>query len=178
MATLDDIENLLAEGLRLANQTSAARRLPAAASVPLLIEARDRLREHVKREPMAERAWRTLSRAEEALLAYSQAIAALERAVILSGTRDKRDRKRLAVLLTAATEWDALGLTPEELEELGAALADDSATGATDPLARTRAWLHAHRPTGDAQRILMALSAKGGVDDRSVLSRVVRGATL
>jgi hypothetical protein len=102
-ADLDALETLLREGLRLSGQGSFRRRAPAPAALPPLTKARAGLRRHVKSHPDDVRALRLLALAEEALLAYPLARAALERAVALGGG-DRRDLKRLAMLRLAETE--------------------------------------------------------------------------
>jgi hypothetical protein len=180
MATLDEIQTLLDEGMRHSKQLSLGRRMPASAAIPFLSKARTQLRELVEREQENARAWRMLSLAEETLLSYPRAIAALEKAIGL-GNRDKKDLKRLAALRAAAAQWTDLVLSPAQLADLGTTLAARQTAGvaSTDPLEGTKSWLRSQKfSDADIAKILKAMAAKGGNDDRNVLDNVVRGATV
>ena len=175
--TLDDLEAALREGMRLAKQPSLGRRAPASEAVPHLSKARAGLRQFVKDHPDDARAHRLLSLAEETMLAYRPAVAALERAMALSGPRDKRDAKRLAMLREAVDEWAALPLTPEQLRELGEYLAGKLES---EPVERnlhwTERWLR-DRGFDDAAvtRVRAALDDRGAYSDMQVFYNVVRG---
>jgi cytochrome c-type biogenesis protein CcmH/NrfG len=106
VARLDELEALLREGMQRSRQTSLERRAPAFAAIPSLAKARAGLRGFVRAHADDARAWRLLSLAEETLLAYPLAIAALDRALALDGRRDKRDLKRLAALHAAEVPDD------------------------------------------------------------------------
>lgn len=100
---LDEIQNVLDEGMRLSRQTSLDRQAPASNAIAVLDKARLQLRKCVEaNEKLNPRAWRMLSLAEETLLAYPRAIAALERALALEGHRPQQDLKRLAALREAS----------------------------------------------------------------------------
>lgn len=180
MTTLEEIQTLLDEGMRRSKQLSLGRRMPAAGAIPFLAKARAALRAFVLKEANNARAWRMLSLAEETMLAYPQAITALERVLAL-GDRDKRDLKRLAALRAAAVQWTELTLTPEQLADLGTALVARQTAGVTsgDPLEGTKSWLRARGfSDGDLAKILKAMAARGGNDDRNVLDNVVHGASV
>ena len=123
-----------------------------------------------------------LSLAEEAMLAYPKAIAALQRAIdVDGGNPDKRDLKRLAALRVAAGQWAELQLTPEQLVELGRYLESKLAhgTGIRDDLEWTRQWLRDHGfEDADVQKILETLAKRGGTSDEGVLVNVVQGAVV
>lgn len=175
--SLDDLEATLLQGLRLSGQGSYARRAPASAAVPHLAKARAGLRQFVKAHPDDGRAHRLLSLAEEALLAYGPARAALARAMELSGGGDRRDRKRLAMLRESGDEWAALGISPAELRELGKFLATKLTGGETDRSLRwTDAWLRDHgRDDAALARIHAALDERGAFSDMQVYDHVTRG---
>jgi hypothetical protein len=181
MSSLDEIQALLDEGMRHSKQTSLGRRMPAAPAIPFLSKARTQLRAFVETDGQNARAWRMLSLAEETLLGYARAIAALEKSLALGGNRDKKDLKRLAALKAASAQWNELVLTPEQLADLGTTLVSRKTAGvsSTDPLDGTKTWLRDHKFSDtDIVKILKAMAAKGGDDDQNVLDNVVRGAAV
>jgi hypothetical protein len=181
MSSLDEIQSLLDEGMRHSKQTSLGRRMPASAAIPFLAKARTQLREFVVREKENARGWRMLSLAEETMLAYPRAIAALEQALALDDNRDKKDLKRLAALRAASAQWTDLALTPEQLADLGMALVARQTSGVTsvDVLEGTRTWLREQKfSAADIAKILKAMAVKGGTDDTGVLDNIVRGAAV
>lgn len=163
---------LLLEGLALSKQGSYERRLPNAAALPKLREALRGLRAIVKTQPTAA-AWRSLALAEEVLLHYPAARAALQQAIALSQTPDRKDLKKLALLTEYAAQWESLGLTPKTLAELGEHL--DSALK-QDPcdhsLRHTQAWLDS-QGTQSTEKVLKSLRSLGGCCDCEVLFNVV-----
>ena len=110
------------------------------------------------------------------MLDYSEALTALEKAISLSGERSKPDLKRAALLKQSAGEWEALGLSASELQELGNFLqvrgAADSSIG--NSLELTTEWLSKVKGS-DADRIARALADRGGYTDFQVLHNVVWG---
>ncbi|MEX2170786.1 MAG: hypothetical protein WD851_15825 [Pirellulales bacterium] len=163
-------------GIRLSMQRSYARRAPAKASVPHLVQARDGLRQLVERQPTLAEAWKLLSQAEECLLNYDRAILCLEMAMSLSGKRDKRDLKRLAMLRESVLQWRKLPLTPVELRELGEYLVEQGADKEMygRSLKFTSQWLEQKCFT-NVNAILQALNDRGGRTDFTILYNVVRG---
>jgi predicted Zn-dependent protease len=95
---IEEIKRILLEGQRRTMQGSYKRRAPAGDSVPLLLQARTSLKEYLKEQGDDVEAWRLLSQADKCLLNYSAARQACERAMSLSGVRDKKDLKRLVLL--------------------------------------------------------------------------------
>lgn len=173
---LEDLRATLMSAIRLSMQGSYSRRAPAKSSVPYLMEARNGLRELLEREPNFAEAWELLSRAEECLLNYRQAISCLEKAMSLTGKRDKRSLKRLAQLRGSLSEWSSLPLTSVQLRDLGAYLVDHRASeekyGRT--LDSTRQWLDEQGFT-NAEEIIEGLRNRGGYTDFTILYNVVRG---
>jgi hypothetical protein len=175
--TLDELEAALNEGIRRSGQLSLGRRAPASQAVPYLAKARTGLRGFVKEHPDDARGWRVLSLAEESMLGYGRAIAALERALELGGRRDKRDLKRLGILRATAREWGELLLPPQQLADLGDFLEAKLKTEAMeDDLTWTESWL---RSTGlsddDVQKVIAALKKRGAFSDAQVYHNIVRG---
>jgi tetratricopeptide (TPR) repeat protein len=169
---LEQYAGLLRTGLRLSQQGSYHRREPDAKARPYLADARDGLRELSAEDPTNAGAWRLLSQAEEALLDYGAAIDALQRALCLSETRNKRDLKRLALLREALSEWTALPLEPSQLAELGAYLREQALGPEDRSLRWTRAWLERH-DIKNSDEVLRALGRRGAFSDFRVLSNIV-----
>jgi len=174
--SLNELKYTLMSGVRLSMQRSLGRRAPAKAALPDLIRARDGLRRFVHECPTSAESWELLSRAEECLLDYQQAIVCLQKSMSLSGKRDKRDVKRLALLKESLSEWSALPLTPGQLRELGGYLAVQGAN--EEKLGRTlkftEQWLE-DKGFSNAQEIIQGLKNRGGYTDFMILYNVVRG---
>lgn len=173
---LDELKSALMSGIRLSMQRSYARRAPAPEAVPYLMHAREGLRQVVEREPSSVEAWKLLSQAEECLMNFEQARLSLEKAMSLSGVRDNRSLKRLAMLRESTSEWTKLPLTPSELLELGDYLVEQGAN--EERLGRslrfTTQWLK-EKHFANADEILQALVDRGGRTDFTILYNVVRG---
>jgi hypothetical protein len=96
--TLDELRELLAQGRLLSGQGSYDRQAPALESKPLLLEAQTKLRAYTDAHPDDEQGWRLRSQAEECVLNFTMALHCLERAMELSGKRERKDLKNLARL--------------------------------------------------------------------------------
>lgn len=163
---------LLQEGLSLSKQGSYERRLPSATALPKLREALGGLRALVRRQPTAE-AWRSLALAEEALLHYPAALEALQQAIALSQPPDRKDLKRFVQVKEYAAKWEAIGLTPKTLSELGSYLETALNKQACDHSHRhTKAWLDS-RGTKSVAKVIKSLQSAGGYCDCEVLLNVV-----
>ncbi len=175
VSRLDELEQLLREGNRRSGQRAYGRRAPASAAIPFLSRARTGLRAYTRQRPEDARGWRLLSFAEEMFLAYPPALAAFERALELAGKKDKSDLKRLGRLRGAVREWAALGLTPQQLAELGDYLKEGGGTDdSADDFADTKAWLAEHAfSQQQAERTVEAFRARGAVCDAQVIDIVV-----
>ena len=163
---------LLQEGVALSKQGTYERRLPAAAALPKLHEASVGLRSLVRTESTVE-AWRNLALAEEALLNYPAAFEALQAAIALSHTPDRKDLKRLVQLKEYVAKWDAIGLTPQTLSDLGDYLEIAMRCEPCDHSHRhTKAWLDSHGVASTA-KVIKGLESAGGYCDCEVLLNVV-----
>lgn len=175
VADLGQLRDALRQGQRLSGQISLERRAPAAKAVPYLKTARDGLRQYVADTPTSVAAWRLLAEAEECLLDYGAALRALQKAIELSGKRDRRDVKKLVFLQQADGKWADLGLTPAQLASLGRHLEAQLAGGTGDRSLRlTREWL-AREEIAAPERVIAALDRRGAFSDFQVLYNVVRG---
>jgi hypothetical protein len=96
--SLNELREILARGRRLSGQSSYDREAPARESLPDLFDAQTGLREYTDEHPDDEAGWRLRAQAEECVTNYTVAIRCLERAIDLSGRRDRKDLKVLARL--------------------------------------------------------------------------------
>jgi hypothetical protein len=172
--TLRQLHETLIAGQRLAMQGSYERRAPANAAVPFLLDARAGLREYVRVHENDAAAWRLLSQAEECLLAYGPALACLERAMSLSGKKDKKDLKRIALLRESEAKWTQLAITPEQLAALGRYLESRLDQCSCDhTLRHTEQWFH-DEFAGSERRAIQGVRSRGGYCDCEVLANLVR----
>jgi tetratricopeptide (TPR) repeat protein len=171
---LRELSELLRDGLKRSMQGSYERRAPAKAALPYLRFARRGLRVLVEELPDDARAWRLLSEAEEALLDYRSACAALEKALSLEAKRSTKSLKRLYLLREYEAKWEALGLTPEQLAELGRYLEQRLAASSCDhTMAHTDIWL-GQLGIADPGSLKEALEHRGAYCDCEVLFNVAR----
>jgi len=169
---LQSIKLSLQEAMATSMQGSYDRRLPDKAVLPKFREVLRGLRIIVQEQPSVE-TYRLLALAEEALLHYPAATAALEKAISLSSPADRKDLKRLALLREYSAKWSALGLTPQTLEQLGNFLDSELQRIPCDHTNRhTAAWIKANIGKG-TPKILHALATIGGHCDCEVLSNIV-----
>ncbi len=173
--SLEELRGILIEGQRRSMQGSYLRRNPAPAAIPFLLEARSGLKEYVREHDTNTEALRLLSLAEECLLNYPAARQSLERTISLSGQKDKKDMKRLALLSEYASQWTELALTPSQLEDLGNHLrAKLPENGCDHTLRFTLLWLR-EAGHGKTKGVIEALRNRGGFCDCEVLNNVVTG---
>jgi tetratricopeptide (TPR) repeat protein len=172
---LRELSELLREGQKRAMQGSYRRRAPADAAVPYLQHARNGLRMIADQQAGNVQAWRLLSQAEEALLDYPNARSALEKVLALEGGTDRRDLKKLAALREDEAWWNALGLTPLQLADLGCYLEKMfSASPCDHTLRYTLMWLE-HSSVPNPNQVVRALEERDGRHcDCEVLNNVVR----
>jgi hypothetical protein len=170
---LKSLEAMLRQGQRLSMQGSYDRRAPSAEAVPLLVRARDGLKELTSRGPSEAHVWQLLSLAHEALLEYGAALAAAGEAIRLSGRKEKRDLKRLAQLRESAALWSEMPLSPTQLAQLGDFLREKLHGGTGERSLRwTESWLSEQRIPEPA-KVIAALRNRGGFTDFEVLANVV-----
>jgi hypothetical protein len=172
---LEELRRILIEGQRRSKQGSYMRRNPASAAIPFLLEARTALREYVRVNDTNAEALRLLSQAEECLLNYSAARQYLERAMSLSAQKDKKDMKKLALLIEYGNQWTELELTPAQLEDLGKYLrARLRENGCDHTLRFTRERLMGASRV-KTKGFIEAVRNRGGFCDCEVLNNVVMG---
>jgi tetratricopeptide (TPR) repeat protein len=172
---LDEIRAILFRGMRCSMQSAYGRRAPSPPAIPLLTKAREMLDEYTKLIPDDWEGWDLLARAEESLLHYTEARKALERAVELSGKRDKKTLKRIALYQQLEKQWRALLLTPEELQRLGNYLRERLASGANEKTFKwTEAWLIANRYQ-HIDGVLESFRQAGAFYDFQVAENLARG---
>jgi predicted Zn-dependent protease len=102
--TLEELQQLLAQGRVLSGQSSYERQAPASRAKPHLFEAQTELRKYTDDHPEDEAGWRLRAQAEECVTNYLAAIRCLERAMELSGRRDRKDLKALIRLRECAAD--------------------------------------------------------------------------
>jgi hypothetical protein len=170
---LSHLAEMLRQGQMQSGQTSYERRAPATRALPLLREARTGLRACASAHPEDGEAWRLLSQAEETFLNYRAARESLERAIQASGSHDRHDLKKLALLREYEAKWAELSLSPDQLHQLGQFLAGRLSVNACDQSLRlTEQWLHANG-VKRAVQVLKALQCQGGYCDCEVFANVV-----
>ena len=168
--TLNELKQVLLEGQRRTMQGSYQRRSPAKKAVPFLREARTGLREFVQQNGDNAEAWRLLSQAEECLLNYRSALTCLERAIALSGRKDKKDMKKLALLKEAQAEWADVNLNRHQLDDLGRHLRERLAENGCDHSLRfTDEWLLA-KQFASPERVIEGLGNQVGYCDCNVVA--------
>lgn len=172
---LDSLEARLREGIRRGKQGSYKRRMPTETALPLLRDGIRQLVLFTRGRPECERAWRLRSLAEECVLDYAQAQDSLQRAIEIAGAPTRKDLKRLAHLRQSRQYWEALMLSPAQLESLGEFLSDPSRFNpCSNDVRWTRKWLEENVPE-QVDLILVRLMACGGYSDLQVLQNVVLG---
>jgi tetratricopeptide (TPR) repeat protein len=172
---LRELSELLRDGLKRSMQGSYERRAPAKTALPALRFVRRALRVLVDQQPANAQAWGLLSQAEEALLDYRSACSALEKALSLEAKRSPKSLKRLHLLREYEAEWGALGLTPEQLAELGLYLDQRLAASPCDhTMAHTDIWL-GQLGIADPTSVKEELEQRGAFCDCEVLFNVARG---
>lgn len=160
---LTRLQELLEEGQRLSGQYSYKRRAPNDDALPYLLESSSGLRKLIRKQPELAEAWRLLSYAEECLLNYLEARQSLERFLELSGSRDRKHLKRLALLKQCERDWAELKLSANQLEDLGDYLDLNLQNEDCDHTYRlTEQWLQSQKLQNSA-RILRAFEKLGGV---------------
>lgn len=168
MNSIEELRARLIAAQRQTGQSSYERRAPSAKAVAPLLALRSELAEFLSHDPRSAEAHRLLSLVHECLLNYPAARTSLDAALSLSGRRDAKDLKRLALLREYEQEWKELPFTPDELATLGRFLEQALAQTPCDHThAHTRMWLSEHSP-GKIDSKLMALRHQGGHCDCEV----------
>jgi tetratricopeptide (TPR) repeat protein len=172
---LRSVQKALEEALSLSQQGSYQRRAPADRAVPLLNDVKERLERWIEENGESLEALRALAVCQEALLLYGDAIATLERILVLFSPPDRKDLKRLAACREADVMWRALMLTPQELVALGDFLNQKLMDiGPAQSFQWTEQWLLEHRPQ-ENEVILNGMRRLGHFCDYEVLHNLVAG---
>lgn len=169
-----ELRESLIEAQKLSGQSSYERRAPNKKAMPVLLKARQGLLKFVDVNPTSAEGWRLLSLAEECLLNYPAAEASLQKAIQTSGSPEKRDLKKLALLREYKAKWKALALQPEQLASLGSYLETGLFKTPCDHTTRlTTDWLK-QAGLRDTSAILNGLRDQGGYCDCEILNNVAR----
>lgn len=170
MTDARELRARLQEARRASGTSSYARGLPRAAAIPELGALLKAVREALEARPDEAELWRIRSEVEEVLLRWGSAVTSLERALALSGERDRKEVKRLARLRAEAGVAAGHGLDPRQLRALRDHLEARECGGDGAPL--TRAWCEAEG-VADPDRVVNGLMQLGGLPgppyDRGVL---------
>lgn len=169
---IQELREILLQGQKLSMQGSLDRRMPDKKSVPYLL--RRGLKEYIKENTEDAIALRMLSQAEECLLNYNAAIDYLTKAIELSG-KDKKDMARLVLLKDYQTQWNDLGLSPDQLKKLGDFLSEKLEECTCDhSLIFTKILLNENVMKSKSAKLIKAIQNAGGFCDCEVLANVVR----
>ena len=119
MEEIDNIRSILRRGIQLSGQMSYSRRAADGKAIPLLQEALSRLKAIVENGQADYEVFRLLALTHENLLEYREAIEAVWECINRSAGPKKDDLKWLARFKEQVSEWEAVSLSPGELNELG-----------------------------------------------------------
>lgn len=114
-----------------------------------------------------------LSRIDEALLHYGEAISWLVRYGEHKGGLSQKEKKRLAQLCEAHREWTDLGLTPPQLTELGDHLREHGVGPHSTTFECTRRWIR--NSNLNETLVIDAFMRRGAFSDYQVLENIVSG---
>jgi hypothetical protein len=119
MEEIDNIRSIIRRGIQLSGQMSYSRRAADEKAIPLLEVALSRLKAMVESGRADHEVFRLLALTHENLLEYREAIEAVQECINRSADPKKGDLKRLARYKEQLSWWEAVSLTPTELNELG-----------------------------------------------------------
>jgi hypothetical protein len=176
MEEIDNIRSILRRGIQLSGQMSYSRRAADEKAIPLLQEALSRLKAIVESGQADYEVFRLLALTHENLLEYRQAIQAVQECINRSAAPKKDDLKRLVRCKEQLGWWEAVSLTPRELNELGAFLHGKLSSVPTyeHSLRWTIAWLNERKhPSPD--KVTSGLERLGAYNDFQVLQNVIIG---
>lgn len=162
---------LYQRAVRVSGQASYARRQASDEAVALFLKAR-KVMEDCEAISNPE-ALELLSRIEEALLGYDEAISWLVRFGEHKGGLSQKEKKRLAQLREARQEWTDLGLLPPQLAEPGHYLRKHGVRPHSTTFEYTCRW---HRKSNlNEMAVIEALKRRGAFSDYQVMENVVSG---
>jgi tetratricopeptide (TPR) repeat protein len=176
MEEIDNIRSIILRGIQLSGQMSYSRRAANEKAIPLLQQALSRLKAIVENGQADYEVFSLLALTHENLLDYREAIQAVQECINRSAGPKKDDLKRLARYKEQLSWWEAVSLTPGELNELGAFLHDKlfSVPGYEHSFRWTIAWLREKKhPAPD--KVISGLERLGAFDDFQVLHNVIVG---
>ena len=173
---LDNIRAIIRRGIQLSGQSSYARRAADQRAIPLLQEAKARLRAAIESGQADYEVFQLLALTHESLLEYRAAIHAIQECINRSVSPKKDDLKRLARYKEQLNWWETISLSPGELKELGIFLHGklSSVPEYERSFRWTIAWLNEKKhPSSD--KVISGLEQLGACDDFQVLHNIVNG---
>jgi hypothetical protein len=175
MEEIDNIRSILRRGIQLSGQMSYSRRAADEISIPLLREALSRLKAMVESGRADHEVFRLLALTHENLLEYCEAIEAVQECINRSAGPRRDDLKRLARYKEQLSWWEAVSLSPRELDELGVFLQSKlSSVPYERSFKWTIAWLEEKKHRSPA-KVISGLERLGAYDDFQVLHNVIVG---
>jgi tetratricopeptide (TPR) repeat protein len=176
MSTIEEAEQELRLGMRLARQSTYARRFPNVEALPHLYRALDLLKELATTDPTSAEKWELTSLAYECLLKYPPAIECLVKAISISGAPTKSQRKRLAMLRENLQTWTKLKLSAQQIQELGAYLKANHADTRSEirNMDDTERWLR-QQEISDVEEVLKGFRDCGAYTDFQIYHNVCCG---
>ena len=174
MEEIDYIRSIIRRGIQLSGQTSYSRRAADKRAIPLLREARARLKAIIENGQADYEVFRLLALTHENLLEYREAIHAVQECIKRSVGPKKDDLKRLAHYKEQLGWWEAVSLTPGELNELGVFLHSklSSVLEYERSFRWTMVWLNQKKhPSPD--KVVSGLERLGAYDDFQMLHNVI-----
>lgn len=174
---IDEVRRQLVLARQLARQGSYQRRLPSPAGTAQLGRIEEWCRARLREVPTDWQALDAMAHVRECLLDYVSSEEYLDQAVRAGLPNTRKVKRRLLHIRQAAQEWRDLGLSPAQLDELGAYLEGCHAwesLARERSRARTDSWLDANCPATAAE-VRAALDRRGAFSDWQVLANVVKG---
>lgn len=172
---IEHARSVMMKGFKLFKQLSQSRRIPAREAIPFLECARAEFEKLSSEESTRREALEYLAMTQAALLDYGAAIVSIQK--LLAFQKSKLFLKRLAHYQEEERFWRTIGLSPQQLTDLEAHLAE--CFGQHGPKGSTKfgytlEWLANNAPELNAEQIIENFREQGAFDDWQVFSNVVR----